>query len=59
MEATGVEPVSEKTPTKASTSLSQALISHRRTLPSKITAAASPDSISDSVKAPEIVSRLV
>lgn len=43
VEATGVEPVSEKTPTKASTSLAQALFSRLRTLPSEITAAACPD----------------
>jgi len=43
VEATGVEPVSEKTPTKASTSLAQTLFSRLRTLPSEITAVACPD----------------
>jgi len=43
VEATGVEPVSEKTPTKASTSLAQALISRLRTLPSELTETANPD----------------
>ena len=40
VEATGVEPVSEKTPTKASTSLARTLFSRLRTLPSEITAVA-------------------
>ena len=52
VEATGVEPVSEKTPTKASTSLAQALISRLRTLPSELTAAANLDLISRARRGP-------
>jgi len=59
VEATGVEPVSEKTPTKASTSLAQALISRPRTLPSEITAVACPDQFPARVEVPAIGSRLV
>jgi hypothetical protein len=43
VEATGVEPVSEKTPTKASTSLARTLFSRLRTLPSEIAAVACPN----------------
>src|SRR5579863_7133711 len=59
VEATGVEPVSEKTPTKASTSLARTLFSQPRTLPSKITAVACPDRFPDRVEVPAIGSRLV
>ncbi len=59
VEATGVEPVSEKTPTKASTSLARALISRLRTLPSELTAAANPDYFPALVVVPARSSRLV
>ena len=59
VEATGVEPVSEKTPTKASTSLARVFFLATAYSPSSITAAASPDLFSESVETPGIVSRLV
>jgi hypothetical protein len=59
VEATGVEPVSEKTPTKASTSLAQALISRLRTLPSELTETANPDYFPARVVVPANGSRLV